>query len=835
FEREARTVSALQHPAICQLFDVGREGDVDYLVMEYVEGETLADRLRRGALPLPEALRVAAAIADALGRAHASGVVHRDLKPGNVMLGPSGPKLLDFGLAKPAGDPIAGDEATVAQDPADPTTPQTPLTRRGTILGTLAYMSPEQLQGHAADARSDLFALGATLYEMVAGKRAFAGESQASVIAAILEREPEPLSSARPEAPPLLSRVLARCLAKDPRQRWESARDLAEQLRWIEAGLDSGATAIVTTPATPAPRSRARHLAWLVLLLPLVAPILFNAFRSDPPAPAPPLRFTVAPDPSARALDVPKISPDGTKIAYGLHDGTTWSIWVRPLDSLESRRLEGTEGSSLPFWSPDSRHLAFFQRERLRRISIDGGPPQTICDAPNGDAGTWSADGTILFDGDERTPLKRVDARGGTPAPALGADSSSWLGWPTMLPDQRHFLALRIPADLDYRLVAGDVTSHEIEPMGPAPSQVLFSRTGHALYVADGSLTARPFDAARRRFSGDPVALPVQLEVNRWGEIPLSIADDGTVVYRRSLPNRMSVVALNRAGHVTEQISDEPVRRLAVPSPDGGRIATEVRPSPISTDRDLWILDRDRHTRVPIVTDPEDDYSPVWSPDGSRLAYVSRAGERFEIRTVSASGGAKEVVIRLESVYLELSQWSPDGRWILTDVSPPEGDTYVARVDVETGELVPVVPQVQDERSFFGVISSDGNWLLYVARTFPQGGGVWHAYVAPFPAGGPRTQISVQETWAAHWTAANEVVYLGSDRNAYAVSISGMKSGKVVPAAPRALFIAPGSTNLDIEFYPDPRGDFLWTVQSPDDLRDAFVVLRPWTQLLPGS
>jgi serine/threonine protein kinase len=483
FEREARTISQLSHPHICALYDVGREEGHEFLVMELLEGETLADRLGRGPLPIDQVLRHGIEIADALDRAHRSGVVHRDLKPGNVMLTKSGVKLLDFGLAKLHAAETPGASGVTSLPTV---TPQSqPLTSRGTILGTFQYMSPEQLEGREADARSDLFAFGCVLYEMATATKAFTGKSQASLIGAIMHSEPPPISTLQPMAPPALNRVVQGCLAKDPENRWNTAHDVMLQLQWIAEG---GSQAGVPAPVAARRKSRER-LAWIVAGVALAAAAgLAVGFVRRAPERLRPLRFEIQTPEGVTSIDTPRISPDGQIVAFNATDSASRSqIWVRPMGSVSARPLPGTEGTTRPFWSPDSRFLGFFAQGKLQKIELNGGPAQKICDSPTGSDGTWSPEGVILFDGRTADPIYRVSAAGGIPTVAVAADpkrGETQVGWPEFLPDGRHFLYMVLHQKTEensYRI--GSLDSKDGDRLAPAQSLITYAPPGYLLFV----------------------------------------------------------------------------------------------------------------------------------------------------------------------------------------------------------------------------------------------------------------------------------------------------------------------------------------------------------------
>ncbi len=447
FEREARAISSLNHPHICGLYDVGQSDGVDFLIMEYVEGETLASRLKRGPIPTPQLLTIAAEIADALDKAHRSGIVHRDLKPGNIMLTKSGAKLLDFGLAKPLATTVGASANSVPVFSAAVTiaSPDSPLTSAGMIVGTMHYMSPEQIEGKEADARSDIFAFGAVIYEMATGKRAFDGKSQISVASSILEKDPEPISSIQPLVPPTLEQVVKTCLSKDPDERFQTAHDLMLQLRWI--AQPSG---VVPRPAVAvSPRKRVLTLAGALLALIAVGVAAFLFGRSAQPQPV--LRAIItAPgkfvfDSTGDYGGVPQLSPDGSRIVFLAHTANApRGLWVRSLDSFSAQRLDGTDNAYDPFWSSDGRSIGFFANGKLLKIAATGGPVAVLADAPNARGGSWGPDNVILFSPDFQSNIFRVGASGGSATPVTRIDTSKHTThrWPVALPDGKHFLYL---------------------------------------------------------------------------------------------------------------------------------------------------------------------------------------------------------------------------------------------------------------------------------------------------------------------------------------------------------------------------------------------------------
>jgi serine/threonine protein kinase len=504
-EREAKAISSLNHPHICILHDVGSQDGMDFLVMEYVEGETLADRLHRGTLPLDEALRIGIQVADALDKAHTHGIVHRDLKPANIMLAKNGPKLMDFGLAKPAPGLRSGSGVS----PLTPSTPTmslaalsataSPLTQKGTVVGTFQYMAPEVLQGAEADARSDIFSFGCVLYEMVTGRRAFEGKSQFTVLGAILDKEPERISALRPSSPPRLDETAERCLAKNPDQRYGCTHDLRIQLEALAA---AGSQTTIAQGETLTPGTTGSRVAWLVAgIAALVAFMAGAAYVFRTPNSTPVVRSSILPPAGTTFVTMlpasgpPVLSPDGTRMAFTARDDKSKVLlYVRPLDSLTAHPLSGTDDAMYPFWSPDSRELGFFAEGKLKKIDANGGPSQIVCDSGNGRGGAWSKSGVIVFTASPSQPLLRVSASGGTPEPASTLDVSRAENshrWPFFLPDGKHFMfwSRNSRGPQENQLYVGELGSLQAKPLMKSESMAEYT-AGHLLFLRDQTLMA---------------------------------------------------------------------------------------------------------------------------------------------------------------------------------------------------------------------------------------------------------------------------------------------------------------------------------------------------------
>ena len=783
FEREARAVSSLNHPHICALFDVGQQDGTDYLVMEYLEGETLADRLSRGPLPTDQVLRFGIEIADALDKAHRQGIVHRDLKPGNVMLTKSGAKLLDFGLAK-----RQAPSAPAASVLSAMATAHRPLTEAGTVLGTFQYMAPEQLEGKEADARTDLFALGTILYEMATGRRAFSGKSQASLIAAILSADPPPLSSLQPLAPPALERLVKVCLAKDPDDRLQTAHDVMQELRWI---VEAGSAAGLTAPVAARRRNRER-IAWILAgLLPIVASAVTLFVTSRPRPAVPPTRFLVPAPEGASSVGYELLSPDGRHLAFlATVDGVT-SIWIRPLDSLEAHPLRGTEGVENDYiWSSDSASVAFVVRDRLQRLAISGGPPLTICEM-KGDmvTGEWGPDGTILLSSVREGVIYRVSSSGGTPTAvtAVGRDAADFHTYPTFLPDGRHFLymARRNPIDKSAIYLAS-LDSPERRLLVSAESQASYAPPGHLLFVRGGTLMAQPFDGQAFRVRGE--ALPLADEVQYSGGNPyadFSVANNGTLAYRHNERLRTQLTWLDRAGRALGTIGAPGPWSQPALSPDGEHLV--VLREEAARRNELWLFDLQRGSSR-LVTEPGPYFSPLWSRDGRFILFgAGFRTEPGELRRRSWDGtGSEEVLLKAEGS-VRLGDVSPDGRVVAFMSVTPAVDPDILVVPLASDSRASSLIQTARAEGL-PQFSPDGRWIAYTAI---EGAATPETYVEANPPVGGRFQVSVSGGTNPRWRSdGKEIFYLSPDGALMAVGVDPSPSGFRI-GQPKALFRAP--------------------------------------------
>ncbi len=766
FEREARTVSSLNHPHICTLHDIGREGDTEYLVMELVEGETLAARLERGPLPTDALLRHAIEIADALDKAHRQGIVHRDLKPGNVMLTKSGVKLLDFGLAK-AIAPLAPPGSLTAL----PT--QANLTQEGTILGTVQYMAPEQLEGKETDARTDIFAFGVVLYEMATGKKAFSGTSQASLISAIMRSDPPPISTIQPMTPAALDRAVKTCLAKDADERWQSAHDLASELRWIAEGPRTGAVA----PALARRKIRER-LFWgltvVALLLAVAAVVVRDGNRTE-----------VVPGPTRTSILLPgktalrglALSPDGRTLALVARDSSGRSLlWIRPLDSFSVQPLPGTENPSFPFWSPDSRFVAFFADGKLKKIEASGGPPQTLCDAPINRGGTWNQEGVILFAPASEGPIYRVSASGGLPTPVTRIDPSRGEAshrWPFFLPDGRHFLYLVASFGSGgqverHGIYVGSLDSEEEKFLLRAKSTVAYAHPGYLIFTRERILLAQPFDLKDLRITGDPFPVAEEIQYFRQTYNALfSVSQNGALLYQpRSASGVSQLVWYDRSGKEIGSLGAPGEQANPRISPDGKRVALDIV-DPQTDNTDIWIYESSGGIPTRFTSDPAVETSPIWSPDGGRIVFTSPRPSHPDLYQRSSSGAGNEEALLPSERSKIPTDWSLDGRFILYR-------TYDATTNLELwvlpvgGDRKPI-PFI---KTTFGVshgqFSPDGRWVAYSSNE----SGTWEIYVAPFPGPGGTWKVSRAGGSEPRWRRdGKELFYLAPDRKLMAVDV----------------------------------------------------------------
>lgn len=837
FEREAKSISALQHPNICALFDVGSQDGVDFLVMEFLEGETLSDRIQqKGALPIDQVLKIGIEVADALEKAHRQGILHRDLKPGNIMLTKSGAKLMDFGLAK--GSTLAATAGSAANLTAalTRTSPASPVTQAGTIVGTFQYMSPEQLEGKEADARSDIFAYGTVLYEMATGKRAFEGKSQISVMSAILEKEPEPISAIQPLTPPAFEHVVKRALAKDPDERWQTAADLKSELKWISQ-TSSSARALAVSPGI----KRKRIQKWAMLTGVALGAVLVTAgtmwvlgVGSSPDVVQ---AFLLPPEGgqfifTGQAAGPPVISPDGTKVVFqaSAPEGKRL-LWVRSIRSLTPLPIPSTEEGMYPFWSPDSKEIGFFQQGKMKRVDVAGGPVTTICDAAAGRGGSWSQDGVIIFVPGTSDGIYKVASGGGTAVPITKVEAGETSNrWPSFLPDGKHFLFLAwnqggsINGDA-YSIYAAAVDGGKRQLVLTSATNAVYAN-GYLLFIRANNLLAQRFDTSTLKVQGDPIALFERVQSDpQFGRANYSVSQAGGLVFVNgpsASQSKISWVGMDgrEQGPIGVPGNWSGVRI----SPDGQTLAATFDPA----NADIWLLSLKREMRSRLTFDTAPDLNPVWSPDSKRVAFsrLKTGGNQILVRAADGSGSEEVLLQRPEGV--QTSDWSRDGKYISFNVNS-SGQSNDLWILPTTGDKKPfpfLVTQFSEADAMF---SPDGNWLLYDSNS----SGTTEIYAMPFPGPGGKFQISVNGGDWPRWTRdGKHVIYLNGDD--YYISDVTYDKASLQVTGSRKLFTMPSvGVNSSYAYDVGPDGRFVIISSEMKVGFNRLAWISDWRKLLP--
>jgi len=828
FKREAQVLASLNHPHIGAIYGVADFPGGRALVLELVEGPTLAERIANGPIPLGEALTIAWQITEALEAAHDLGIVHRDLKPANVKLPPDGKvKVLDFGLAKETESGTASIGATQS-----PTITTPAMTQMGMIIGTAAYMSPEQAKGRPTDKRCDVWTFGCVLYEMLTGRRAFAGEDVADTLAHVLTKEPE-WSRLPPETPPSIRRLLRRCLERDRSRRLADIADA--RLEIDERSSDaSSAAGTGTGRFSMLTRWQTWAVASAALFLTVLAFAALNARRTPSEAPAA-TRFMIDQPEKTELRGSFAISPDGRRVVLrGLTEGKV-ILWVRDFESTKARPLAGTGEASSPFWSPDSRVVGFFAGGRLKKIEASGGPVQTLCVTPgDGWGGAWNTSGEIIFAPREAEALYRVSAAGGTPAPLTTLDSTRGEishCRPYFLPDGRHFLYVVIssqPENTGIRV--GSLDSKETKLLLNTEASAAYAPPGYLLFLRDRTLMAQRFDADRLALSGAPS--PVADGVDRLGSgarlALFSVSRTGVLVYRSGSSDMTQLAWFNRQGKPLAMVG--PVANYSAPrlSPDESRVAFHDA-APQGGGSDIWLTDFARDTPTRFTFDPSLDYAPVWSPDGGHILFTSERDGHVNLYQRAANGGGADEVLVKSDFRKVATDWSTAGRQILyQELSPRTSwDLWVYSPAGEQRQF-PFLQTPFDERQ--GCLSPDGRWIAYAS----DASGTWQVYVQSFPGSGGKWQVSSNGGAQPQWRGdGHELFYLSADRKLMAVEVNGSGSTFTM-GAPRALFALhiqsiglPGNRN----FYTATRDGqrFLVTSLSGDPSLSLTTVVLNWT------
>ncbi|MGA2344706.1 MAG: protein kinase [Candidatus Sulfotelmatobacter sp.] len=833
FDREARAISSLNHPNICTLYDVGHQDGVDYLVMEFLEGETLADRLLKGPLPPERVLKYGIEICEGLEKAHRGGVTHRDLKPGNIMLTKTGAKLMDFGLAKPSSQSgAAASDLTLTSPVAS-----RPLTQEGMVVGTFQYMSPEQIEGKEVDARSDIFALGAVLYEMATGKRAFEGKSTTSVIAAILERNPPPISALRPMFPRALDNVVKTCLEKDPEERWQSVRDLRTNLKWIAEGDGAGTSSAVKHNPW---RERA---AWMLALALLCGLAFFAAGHYRAPSASDPVRFSVNPPekavfsgPPNLTVPVPQfaLSPDGRAMVFVANaSGADPVIWLRSVDQVTARPLPGTEHAQIPFWSPDSRWIGFFAEGKLKKIPVAGGPVQVLTDVSDAFGGSWSTDGSIIF-AKLSSAIFRVSSFGGIVTAVTKVDTiMNAHRWPQFLPDGRHFLFHIQSGDPEHRgIYAGSLDGGIQKFLVHTQSGAVYASPGYLLYVDGDTLLGQAFDVARLEIKGEPFTVAEHVGRSTGFSIGASVSDTGMLAYAAAILHRGRLTWFDRAGNSLNSVGVEADYSDFRLSPNGQTLAASLV-DPKAWNPDIWLIDLVRGGPSRFTVGSALSAAPVWSPDGARIVFRTNRNGQTELFAKSAGGGGNEEVVLtnetqhaagIDSPNLVCSDWSPDGRYVIGSV-PQES----------TGEDIWLIPLSGDKKPFkflgppsdqiHANFSPDGRFVAYTSNE----SGRFQVYVQTFPLSTRKWQVSTDGGYEPRWRGdGREIYYLSEERKLMAVSVG---AGPTF-AIPKLLFqtrVPEGISSRRTHYVPSRDGQrFLVNTQSLDASPSPITVVLNW-------
>ena len=781
FEQEAQAAGALNHPNILVVYDVGTHDGAPYVVSELLEGETLRERMSGAALPQRKAIDYSLQIAHGLAAAHEKGIIHRDLKPENLFITKDGRvKILDFGLAKLTG---AGD-ATQSQTEV-PT--RRVNTDPGVVMGTLGYMSPEQLRSKPADHRSDIFSFGAILYEMLSGKRAFRGESSADTISAILREDPPDLTDTNKTVSPALERVVNHCLEKNPEERFHSARDLAFAIEALSGSMRISGAATADLSTLPDKRRLRELLPWIMAGALLISTIVLAVlYFQRTPANEQPVRFAVAMPENVSEISHPLVSPDGRTLAFlGTTEGKR-SIYIRPLDSINAQRLNGTDDANYPFWSPDGRYLAFVSQNKLRKVEVTGGPVQVLCDVQSSLGGSWNSDGVILISFDTRG-IYRVSAAGGTPAQVVKIDESLKEvshAWPSFLPDGNHFLYQSwVGRTEESGIYVASLDGKERKLVLKADSSVSYAPPGYLLFARVTTLMAQPFNLDRLEVSGEAFPVADEVTFNSANSLSnFSASENGVLVFWNGRFSDRQLVWFDRTGKKLGVVGPSGNYNDMVLSPDEKRVALQRFEG---GQWDVWLMDLARGVPARFTFTQGSEDNPIWSRDGHTIVFSSdRDGNgNHNLYKKASSGADNEEPLLKSEANKESSDWSPDGQFILFHVY----DAATSSTDVW------VLPLLGDQKPYpllnsqFGEsqahFSPDGRWFSYTSNE----SGRPEVYVQSFPVSGGKWQVSTDGGAQAHWRRdGKEIFYIAANRNLVAVEV---KTGSgFEPAAPKALF-----------------------------------------------
>jgi Tol biopolymer transport system component len=810
FSREAQVLASLNHPNIAAIYQVEHDGDRHFLVMELVEGETLAEKIKRGRIPLDEAMSIALQIAEALEAAHDRGVVHRDLKPANINFTESGKiKVLDFGLAK-----ALESGAGIDSSPSNPSLSLSPtltaqMTGAGVLLGTAAYMSPEQARGESADRRADIWAFGVVVMEMLTGQTVYAGKTVSDTLAGILAREPE-WEALPADVPRVVRNLLDRCLQKEISDRLQAIGEARIAITGYLADPEAATAQAATAEYAPLPTWQ-RLLPWAVAAAAIIGAAAVT-FWPEAPAPPPATTRAYIPPPAGGEFnlgsDYPApvaVSPDGRTLAFGIRgeDGVE-RLWIRDLDDLDARPLTGTEGALYPFWSPDSRHIGFFAGGKLKKIEATGGPAMALCEAANGKGGTWNEAGTIVFAPSHNTPLHKVSAAGGESVALtefeseLGEDSHRH---PRFLPDGDHFLFVAraggAGAGSSGRIRIGSLAG-EVSELMPATSNVEYA-AGHLLYVFDQTLMARPFDAETRQTIGDAFPLAENIYVDMGALLgSFSVSGQGTLAYQMGAARESVEASLqwrSRSGELLSEVG-VPGSYIEVQLSPVGNQAIVAKADYESGSADLWQLDLDRELETRFTFETGADYFVAWSPDGETIAFSSNRSGSFQLYSKSVTGGGEAQLLREQEGTIYPTSWSPDGRYLVYQANDGESEDMFAW-DLEGGEPIPLQPTKFNDT--VPMVSPNGRWLAWAG----DDSGQWEIYVTAFPDGGRKWQISDGGDWPRWSRDGSEIFYLTDTGTLMATRVDGSGDTFQVGATETLFELGPFNDGFDYDVAAD--------------------------------
>jgi serine/threonine protein kinase/Tol biopolymer transport system component len=805
FEREARLLASLNHPNIAAIYGLEQAEGKRFIVMELVEGETLAQRIGKGALPVEDALAICRQIAEGLEAAHEKGVIHRDLKPANVMITEGDKvKILDFGLAK-----ALSDEAQTIDSSQSPTLTEA-MTRPGVILGTAAYMSPEQAKGKSVDKRADIWAFGCILYECLAGKRAFEGETITETLAAVLKNEPE-----WDKVPAKMHHLLRRCLEKDPKKR---LRDIGDAFALLE-------TAPVLTQAK-CPWLLRAWAAIATLLVVVLAIVAFLRYRGETPGER--IQFQI--NPSSEMRSRVALSPDGRMIAYVARTEGSDALFIHEMQSGAARKVEGTDQADYPFWSPDSRSIAFFAGGMLKRIEVSGGLPRDICPAISITRGAWNKEGTILF-APWNSPLHGVSAMGGKPSIVTALDKAkaemAHLS-PSFLPDGRHYLyGIATHGGTRSDIYAGSLDSTQKTRLLTDVWTAAYADPGYLLFYRGNTLFAQPFDAGKLAFTGEEAGIAQSLRIDRFNIANLDVSQTGVLVYcNAARKDESRFVWLDRTG---KQLGDagEPgkYQHGFDLSMDGRKIAVS-RIGPAASTKDIWIIEWERNVSTRFTFESGISEDVVWSPDGRRIAFTTQRKGNADIYEKPSSGSGEETPLVQSPEDEWIEDWSRDGRYIAYALGLNPTDLYAIPLFGDRKPFAVVrSPFNKDEPHF----SFDGKWLAYASDE----SGAWQVYVVSFPAGDGKRQISTHGGAEPRWRGdGKELYYLDLDGKMMAVDIGGDTT--LEPGIPHELFDTGLFVDPTLDHYavtPDG-GRFLILKLVAGSATKPINVILNWTSLI---